>query len=126
MADYAKKLFEKSVTFEAWSESDLIGLIAAYLDDEKQGFISNVSISGEHMKKGIAKTLIQHCINTAISKRISALSLEVSHDNNTAISLYKNLGFENTGEQKTGVKNLSQTTPSITMVLNLEGQPCHE
>lgn len=125
MDNYARKIFGKSVTFEAWSKNDLIGLIAAYLDDEKQGFITNVSVSSEHMKKGIAKALIQHCINAAISKRIYTLSLEVSHENNAAIKLYKKLGFEKPG-LKTGVKNFSHSTPSITMILNLKGQSSHE
>lgn len=118
---YAKKLFEQSVTFEAWSENDLIGLVAAYLNDKKQGFISNVSVSDEHIKKGIATALMQRCINDAVRKRLYTLSLEVSNENNFAINLYTKFGFKNIGGQKN-----SPPPPSITMILNLERQPCHE
>ncbi|OUR90539.1 hypothetical protein A9Q81_18805 [Gammaproteobacteria bacterium 42_54_T18] len=111
IADYAKKLFEKSVTFEAWYENDLIGLISAYLDNEKQGFITNVSIVDEHLKKGIANALMQRCINDAKSKGILNLSLEVSTRNSPAINLYKKVGFE----------NHYQKTSSIIMRLNLKG-----
>ena len=118
---YAKKLFEKTVTFEAWSENKLIGLVATYLDDKTQGFISNVSVSDEHMKKGIAKALMQHCINDAVNKRLSTLSLEVSNKNNTAINLYSKFGFKNILEGE-----IRQNTPSITMRLNLKEYPDHE
>ena len=33
LADYSKKLAEHSVSFEAWMESELVGLVAAYLND---------------------------------------------------------------------------------------------
>jgi len=118
---YAKKLFENSVTFEAWSENKLIGLIAVYFNNEKQGFISNVSVSGEHMKKGIATMLLQHCIKGAVRKHISSLSLEVSSNNETAITLYEKSGFQNSERQHPG-----KTIPFITMRLNLKGQPGHE
>lgn len=114
--NYARKIFEKSVTFEAWSKDHLIGLIAAYLDNEEQGFITNVSVSEEYMKKGIAKTLIQHCINDAVCKRIGILSLEVSNKNNTAINLYTKFGF----------KNHSQNSPSVIMRLNVKEYSYHE
>ena len=118
---YAKKLFENSVTFEAWSESNLIGLVAIYLDDEKQGFISNVSVSDQFMNKGIAKVLMQHCINDAINKRLSALSLEVSNKNNTAIYLYTKFGFKYIEGQKSCQKN-----SPIRMRLNVKEWPDHE
>ena len=108
--NYARKLLEKTVTFEAWSENHLIGLIAAYLNDKEQGFITNVSVSDDHIKKGIAKTLMQHCINDAVGKRICTLSLEVSNKNNAAINLYTKFGF----------KKHNQSTRSVIMRLNLK------
>jgi len=116
ITDYAKKIFEKSVTFEAWSENNLIGLVAAYLDNEKMGFITNVSVSGAHMKKGIAKSIMRHCINDAIKENICSLSLEVSSKNNTAINLYEKIGFKKHSE-----KNHNQNKSSIIMKLNLKG-----
>ena len=44
---YAKKIAENALTFEAWDESTLIGLIAVYFnaDAGKSAFITNVSVT---------------------------------------------------------------------------------
>ncbi len=65
--EYAKKISEKSVTFEAWSGYFLVGLIAAYFNDDehKVGFISNVSLVKDYVGIGIASELMKQCIHYA-------------------------------------------------------------
>src|SRR5436190_21860381 len=57
---YSKKIAENSVTFEAWINDELVGLIAAYFNDLKQetGYITNVSTIKEYSGKGIASQLL--------------------------------------------------------------------
>ena len=42
---YSQKIAENSITFEAWINNELLGLIAAYFNDgkKKTAFITNVS-----------------------------------------------------------------------------------
>ena len=96
LLDYSAKLFEKSVSFEAWQGNVLVGLLNAYLNDvsNQTGFITNTSILKEYMGQGIASTLLQMCLEYARNLNYSKLKLEVSRANSTAIKLYSHAGFK--------------------------------
>ncbi len=93
--EYSKKLFEKSVTFEAWIDQILTGLVAAYFNDIEyhSGYITSVSLTKDYMDKGIASELLNMCINYAKQYNFKEIKLEVSKDNSQAIHLYKNYNF---------------------------------
>ena len=91
---YAKKLTNYALLFEGWSNEKLIGMVAMYLNEQKQGYITNVSVYSEYSGKGIAKEIFANLIEFAKANKISEIKLEVSIFNNPAISLYKNFGFE--------------------------------
>lgn len=99
--EYAKKIFEKSVTFEAWSDNFLVGLVAAYFNDDehKVGFISDVSLVKDYVGMGIASELTNQCIKYAKQHDFKEIKLEVYKDNNSAIHLYKKFGFKNSGKK---------------------------
>ena len=92
---YSKKLFSNAITFEAWDDGKLIGLIAIYLNDfdSKIGFITNVSIAENYLGCGLATELIKRSIEFSRGEKIKKISLEVNRNNNKAISLYKKCGF---------------------------------
>jgi len=93
---YSKKLYDFSIRFEAWDQNELVGLIAAYFNDEKfyKGFITNVSVLDSYRGKGIAQSLIENCIRYAKKYQFSRIELEVYNKNIAAISLYKKYGFQ--------------------------------
>ena len=99
LKDYARKIFKKAVTFEAWSDGVLVGLIAAYFDisDNISGYITNVSILNSYMKMGIAGKLIKHCMGYAKQHGFDEIRLEVNASNNLAIQLYRKFGFMTLG-----------------------------
>jgi ribosomal protein S18 acetylase RimI-like enzyme len=94
--EYSKKIFLQSVTFEAWVNNNLIGLIAAYFNDVKThaAYITNVSIIKEYSGLGLASSLLRMCINHAKLNNFSSISLEVNQSNTPAINLYKKHGFK--------------------------------
>ena len=96
LLDYSRKIFEKSVSFEAWQDKVLVGMINAYLNDpsSQTGFITNVSILKEYMGKGIASTLLEMCMEHARNLSYTGLKLEVSRENSAAIKLYSRAGFK--------------------------------
>ena len=97
--EYSKKIVQNSVTFEAWVNKDLTGLIAAYFNDKENhsGFITNVSVVNEYAGSGLASELLKNCINYAGEKNFKEINLEVSHKNEQAIGLYKKYDFHQTG-----------------------------
>ena len=91
---YSKKLSEMSLTFEAWADNILTGLLAAYFENHL-GFISNVSVINEYRGVGIASELINNCIEYAKHNKIEEVRLIVHKDNHSAIKLYTKNGFRN-------------------------------
>ena len=94
--EYATKIFNLCTNFEAWDESVLIGLVSSYLNDPDRrcGFITNVSVHPNYLKRGIATQLILNCINHGTSLNFERIELEVDNNNEGAKHLYSRLGFE--------------------------------
>ena len=61
-------------------------------DNGKQGYICNVYTQKEYRNQGIQSKLLSEVINYSIENNLCELDL--STDSETAISLYKNHGFE--------------------------------
>ena len=93
--EYSKKLFANSVTFEAWTDKIIIGLIAAYFNDtiNKTGYITTVSLMKGYMGSGIASELMILCLGYAKRYNFKEINLEVHKDNIKAIRLYHKFGF---------------------------------
>lgn len=69
-----------------------------YVLDE--GYISNVAVSPEHRRFGIADALINALIDRANEKDLSFVTLEVRKSNVPAIELYIKNGFSEVGLRK--------------------------
>lgn len=95
LQDYAKKIFDNAVTFEAWDQKNLVALIAAYFNDpaHRYGYITDVSVVKQYEGKGLASQLIEHCIDYARKNNFEEINLEVSDDNPGAIKLYAKFNF---------------------------------
>jgi len=96
LLEYSRKMFEKSVSFEAWQGDVLVGMINAYLNDasNQTGFITNVSVLKEYMGKGIAASLLEMCLESARNLGFIRIRLEVTQENSAAIKLYSKAGFK--------------------------------
>ncbi|MEW6107740.1 MAG: GNAT family N-acetyltransferase [Nitrospirota bacterium] len=95
IVDYAKKIASKATKFEAWAGGKLVGLVAAYCNDQEKriAYITSVSVLREWTGKGIAARLLKHCIKYATASGMRQVRLEVASDNMPAIGLYKKSGF---------------------------------
>lgn len=101
IAEYSKKIVENAVTFEAWANNELVGMIAAYLNDKNNhtGFITNVSILNEFAGKGIASSLLTSCVAFAKEKSFKEIVLEVNAASLPAIKLYTKHHFKEIATQ---------------------------
>jgi ribosomal protein S18 acetylase RimI-like enzyme len=115
---YARKIFEKAVSFEVWDGNVLVGMLNAYLNDTTlwTGYITNVSILKEYMRQGIASTLLQLCLEHAQKDGFSKIKLEVSPANDPAIKLYARAGF----------KAIQESGDSLIMACDIIGKSTEE
>jgi ribosomal protein S18 acetylase RimI-like enzyme len=109
--DYSKKIVSKATRFEAWSGGKIVGLVAAFCNDQEMNiaYITNVSLLRKWTGKGIAYRLMGQCIEHAKALGMQQIRLEVATGNTAAIKLYEKSGFVAVGE------NL----PFVIMNLNL-------
>jgi ribosomal protein S18 acetylase RimI-like enzyme len=92
---YAVKIVDDAMRFEAWIASDLIGLLAVYVNEkaDRTAFITNVSVVKEWQGMGIALGLLRRCICYASVIGFGKIELEVLERNTSAVKLYEKLGF---------------------------------
>lgn len=101
LRSYAKKIVNHAVTFEAWNERKLAGLLAAYFNNSEKrvGYITNVSVLPEFAGKGIGSKLLLRCFHHALKENYPEICLEVNRANIKAISLYRKHNFTQTDEK---------------------------
>ena len=91
---YAAKIKKYGCTFEAWSDNQLIGLVAAYLNKEKRtGFITNVSVLPGWQSCGIGDELLRNSILYLEEAGVEQIAIEVLSIREKAIRLYSKHGF---------------------------------
>ncbi len=73
-----------------------VGLM--YVLDE--GYISNIAVSSDHRREGIADKLLDELKTRAEAKKLSFLTLEVRLSNLPAQNLYKKHGYVEVGRRK--------------------------
>ena len=93
--DYAQKIANNAMRFEAWSGGTLVGLVAAYSNDQEKriAHITSVSVLKEWTGNGVATRLVGQCVERAKASGMQQIGLEVAQDNTLAIKLYEKSGF---------------------------------
>jgi len=97
--EYSGKISERALTFEAWDNGQMIGLVAAYFNDPegRTGFITSINIIKDYMGKGIATKLMNMCLTYGRQNNFKEIELEVNSKNKKAIKLYEKFGFLESG-----------------------------
>lgn len=110
---------EQAIFSEPWSEEDfrqsmenqnndylvaeIDGVVVGYCGYwgvAGEGDIYNVAVKKDCRRKQIGRRLLEHLIERAENRGITALTLEVRSSNEPAICLYEALGFERAGIRK--------------------------
>lgn len=90
--DYSKKIFDYADRYEAFSRSNIVGLIAVYKTKELW-FITSVSVDRSQREFGLGSRLMSAIIDDA-AHTSPAIQLEVNVRSAAAISLYGKFGFK--------------------------------
>ncbi len=101
LQEYAVKVFNHAVRFEAWAEGKLVGLVAIYCNDQdyRIAYITNVSVLAQYQGRGIATQLIHRSVEHADKCQMRRVRLEVGNTNHFASSLYAKSGFVAAGRK---------------------------
>jgi ribosomal-protein-alanine N-acetyltransferase len=62
-----------------------------------EAHITNIAVHPQERRRGIGRVLLVHLIDTALDRRVEALTLEVRVSNVAAQNLYRSLGFAPAG-----------------------------
>ena len=91
-----------------------------YVLDE--GYISNVAVSPEHRRLGIADSLINALVEKANKKELSFVTLEVRESNLAAQMLYEKHGFTEVGRRRNYYVRPTEDAILMTRFLGEEEQ----
>lgn len=92
--DHLKK---PDITFwSAWEQGELVGCGALKELNQQHGEIKSMRTSSQHLRKGVAKQMLEHIIMEAKKRRIKRLSLETGSMDafEPARRLYASFGFQ--------------------------------
>ncbi len=91
-------LKKSDITFwSAWEENELVGCGALKQLDAQHGELKSMRTSSLHLRKGVAKRLLEHIIGEAKRRDYRRISLETGSMEafEPAIRLYSSFGFQN-------------------------------
>jgi putative acetyltransferase len=92
-----EKLRKPDITFwTAWQQQDLLGCGALKTLSAQHAEIKSMRTARQHLRKGVAASMLQHIMLQAKSRDLQRLSLETGSQLffQPAITLYKTYGFE--------------------------------
>ena len=120
-----KALFEAAVDAEDkyFFVEKQNGETAGYIIFERvldEGHITNLAVSKDDQRRGIASKLVNHVLDIAKGSGIKEIFLEVRHSNEAAIKLYNKFGFAAIGRRKGYYQKANDD--ALVLKLDLSGE----
>ena len=107
---YSENFYEKILDDNLsliYKDNGCIIAICLAEQEEKKIDIAVLCVKKEYQRKGLGKSLLNHCIENGIKKGFNEFYLHVCTTNQGAINLYKKVGFE----QKEFIENYYSNDP---------------
>ena len=82
-----------------------------------EGYITNVAVSPDHRRQGIARALIAELTAKAGENKLAFVTLEVRESNAPAIALYTGAGFAPVGKRRNFYSNPTENAVLMTISL---------
>ena len=118
---------ERACFHAPWSENMLreelgkgIFLVAEHVGCQTvldEGYITNVAVSPDFRRQGIARALIAELTAKAGENKLAFVTLEVRESNAPAIALYTGAGFAPVGKRKNFYSNPTENAVLMTISL---------
>ena len=102
---WPKKAYEKEITnplanYRVITVNNEVVAYGGFWKIIDEADINNIAVKKEYRGKGFGKMLMNALIEDAKSQNVKAMTLEVRVTNESAIALYKKLGFKEAGIRK--------------------------
>ena len=82
----------------AWHRTEPVGIVAwVWTQEPRQADLVAMWTEPGHRGRGVGAALVEWVIAEVVFERHAVLELQVVHDNTAAVSLYRRLGFVETG-----------------------------
>ncbi len=121
LADFAERLATSTV-FGAYAGGTLIGVAGfkqeAGPKDSHKGFVWGMYVRADWRGKGVGAALMAAVV-AAARNTVEQLTLAVVQDNDTAIALYRKIGFQVYGVEPRALKSESSYSDEVLMALIL-------
>lgn len=62
--------------------------------------IHNLAVHPDQRRNGVGRLMVRHVLDDAATRSVQSISLEVRHDNESAVLLYRGFGFSSSGVRK--------------------------
>lgn len=101
----------------AEGDGPVMGLVSGQVDKERTGHIGAMWVAPEGRGKGAGRKLLDGVMDFLMAKQCNIIKLTVTETNDAAISMYKRVGFEFTGNDEplragSSLKNLEMICPA--------------
>ncbi|MCL2631197.1 MAG: ribosomal protein S18-alanine N-acetyltransferase [Firmicutes bacterium] len=94
---FLAELYDKDKHYFVAYENDTLIGYGGFAHILSEAHIMNIAVASAHRKKGVGKEILSAILKEAKRLSITAVTLEVSETNGTAISFYKSFGFTSAG-----------------------------
>lgn len=91
--DYAKKILDNGVAYILKQNDSDIGLIAGYINQGKESFITAIGVDSHYQGFGGGKLLLNKFIDTAQKFKSTHIYLKVNVNAKSAVNMYRKAGF---------------------------------
>jgi len=121
LPSYVRKIAEHACVHIAHEGCGIAGLAAVYANDleGRVAYITCIGVAREARGYGLARRLMEACLQTAAEAGMRTMRLETSDSNGAAQKLYSSLGFAPEGTKD----NRGPGVRSIVMVKSLPEEP---
>ena len=82
-----------------------------------EGYLSNIAVSPEHRRQGIAEALLKALLMRARARKLAFVTLEVRAGNTPAQTLYRKLGFTEVGVRRGYYEHPKEDAVLMTLYL---------
>ena len=97
---YEKEILNPLANYSVITIDDKVVAYGGFWKILDEAYINNIAVKKEFRGEGFGKMLMNALIEDAKSQNIKAMTLEVRVTNESAIALYKKLGFKEAGIRK--------------------------
>jgi RimJ/RimL family protein N-acetyltransferase len=105
LEEFSDKIFNKCITFEAWNNNKLIGLLSGYYNDQSTliAFWNHWAVNASYHGIQCGIRILKEALNYGKEMKFKEINLEVNKNNTKVIEIYSKSGAVKFKENDTSI-----------------------